>query len=149
MITSFDIKVEKMRKYCLYTDRCHKDVRTKLIKDKVYGDELEQIIGVLIEEGFLDEERFARAFVKGKFKQNKWGKKRILIELKKRSISPYCIRKGFEEISDEDYLKNVQRLWDKKFEQVKESDPYKKKQKVLNYLIGKGYEYEVVKEVMP
>jgi len=64
MVTEFDLKVEKMRKYCLFTDRCHKDVRTKLIKDKIYGDELEQIMGVLVEEGFLDEERFSRAFVK-------------------------------------------------------------------------------------
>ena len=148
MEMEFDLKVEKMRKYCLFSDRCHRDVRTKLIKDKIYGDELEQIMAVLIEEDFLNEERFAKAFVKGKFKQNKWGKKRIMMELKQRGISPYCIKKGFEEISDEDYLATVQRLWDKKFELVREANAYKKKQKVVTYLLGKGYEYEVVKEVM-
>ncbi|GLR18594.1 regulatory protein RecX [Portibacter lacus] len=148
MITEFDIKVEKMRKYCLFADRCHRDVRTKLIKDKIYGDELEQIMAVLIEENFLNEERFAKAFVKGKFKQNKWGKKRIMMELKQRGISPYCIRKGFEEISDEEYWEMARKLYEKKFDLVRETDLYKKRQKVLNYMISKGYEYEVVKEFM-
>lgn len=148
MVTEFEAKVEKMRKYCLFTDRCHRDVRTKLIKDKIYGDELEQIMAVLIEEDFLNEERFAKAFVTGKFKQNKWGKKRILMELKQRGISDYCIRKGFEEISEEDYLATIAKLWDKKWELVRESDVYKKRQKVMNYMIGKGYDYADVKSVV-
>ncbi len=145
MVTEFEVKLEKMRKYCLFTDRCHKDVRTKLIKDKIYGDELEQIMAVLIEEDFLNEERFARAFTIGKFRQNKWGKKRILMELRKRGISDYCVKKGFEEIDGEEYEEMIRSLWYKKWEVVREANQYKKKQKVINYMLNKGFAYDEVK----
>jgi len=141
-------KVEMMRKYCLYTDRCHKDVRSKLLKEKVYGDELEQIMAVLIEEDFLNEERFSKAYANGKFKQNKWGRKKIQMELRQRGVSDYCIKKGLEEIDDEDYDEMVGKLWEKKWEQTRESNAYKKKQKVMNYMIGKGYGYDEVKRVV-
>ncbi|WP_235297541.1 regulatory protein RecX [Portibacter marinus] len=141
----FDDKVEKMRRYCLFTDRCHKEVRSKLLKENIYGDELEQIMAILIEEDFLNEERFAKAYAKGKFKQNKWGKKKIQMELKQRGLSDYCIRKGFEEIDDDDYDEMIRSLWEKKWDQTREKNEYKKRQKVMNYMMGKGYGYEEVK----
>jgi regulatory protein len=148
METSFDLAVEKMRKYCLYSDRCHQDVRSKLIKDKVYGEELEQVMAILIEENFLNEERFAKAFLVGKFRQNKWGKKKIEMQLKAKQISPYCIRKGLEEIEDEEYIEVLERLWNKKFQTLRDADGYIKNQKVTKYLLGKGYGYEDVKRVI-
>jgi regulatory protein len=148
METSFDLAVEKMRKYCLYTDRCHKDVRTKLIKEKIYGDELEQIMSILIEENFLNEERYAKAFATGKFRQNKWGKNKIKMELKSRNVSSYCIRKGLEEIDDEEYLMVLEKLWHKKFATLKGGEEFVKKQKVVNFLVNKGYDYEDIKQLM-
>lgn len=148
METSFDIAVEKMRKYCLYSDRCHKDVRTRLVKDKIYGDDLEQIMAILIEENFLNEERFAKAFAVGKFRQNKWGKRKIEMELKNRSVSSYCIKKGLGEINDEAYFEVLEKLWHKKFATLKQGESFTKNQKVIKYLISKGYDYEDVKQVM-
>ncbi len=147
METSFDLAVEKMRKFCLYADRCHQDVRTKLIKDKIYGEELEQIMAVLIEENFLNEERFAKAFVTGKFRQNKWGKQKIKMQLKAKRVSSYCIRKGLEEIDEEDYINVLERLWNKKYLTLRDADEYVKKQKVIKFLLGKGYDYEDIKQV--
>lgn len=148
METEFDLQVEKMRKYCLYQDRCHSDVRTKLIKDKVFGDELEEVISILIQEDFLNEERFAKAFSIGKFHQNKWGKGKIKMELKRRKVSAYCIQKGLEGIPEEEYLTTIENLWSKKYAVVKGKSDYERKQKTAQFLLGKGYEYEVIKTLM-
>ena len=145
METSFDLIVEKMRKYCLYHERSHFDVRTKLIKDKVFGDELEEVMSVLITENFLNEERYAKAYAIGKFRQNRWGKIKIKMELKKIKVSDYCIRKGLEEISEEEYGETIKKLWDKKIDSLNDSNQYSKEQKTIKYLLNKGYEYEMIK----
>lgn len=148
MITEFDLKVEKMRKYCLYRDRCHSEVRSKLIQEKIYGDELEEIIACLIQENFLNEERFARSYVKGKFTQNKWGKVKIEMELKRLKVSPYCIKKGFEEINEELYRNTIDQLWEKKMKTTKGDSPFAKNKKVAQYLMNKGYGYEELSHLM-
>ncbi len=148
MVTAFDLMVEKMRKYCLYRDRCHFDVRSKLIKEKIYGDELEEIISILIEEDFLNEERFAKSFSVGKFRQNKWGRIKIELELKRRKVSSYCIKKGLEEIDEEEYLSVLESLWDKKFKSIDNADLYIKKQKVIRYLINKGFEISLINNLI-
>ena len=84
----------KMQRYCDYQERCHQEVRSKLIRMQVYGEELEQIMAILIEEDLLNEERFARSFARGRHRIKAWGRHRITRELKKRQISDYCIRKG-------------------------------------------------------
>ena len=96
--------LKRMQRYCAYQDRCHSEVRTKLIELGVYGDTLEEIMAELVIERFLDEERFARSYVRGKFRLKKWGRVRIKRELKLRKISAYCQRKGLEEIEEELFL---------------------------------------------
>ena len=86
----------KIQRYCAYQDRCHQEVRTRLLDMGVYADWLEEIIVQLIEENFLNEERFARSFARGKFRIKQWGRNRIRQELKKRNISAYCIRMAME-----------------------------------------------------
>lgn len=146
-MTEFDLLVEKMRKYCLYSDRCHSDVRSKLIKEKIFGDELEEVISILIQEDFLNEERFAKAFTIGKFHQNKWGKKRIEMELKRRKVSSYCLKKGLDSIPEEEYIEAIRQLWEKKYASLRDESEYTKKQKTTKFLIGKGYEYDVIKSI--
>jgi regulatory protein len=142
-ISKYDA-LEKLQRYCAYQDRCHQQVRKKLLDLGIYGDELEEIIAELIEEKFLDEERFARSYVRGKFRINKWGKIRIRQELKKRQISDYCIRKGMEEIPEEDYLEQIREVILKKEATLKEEDDYKRKHKLAAYAFGRGYEAELI-----
>jgi regulatory protein len=146
-ISKYDA-LEKLQRYCAYQDRCHQQVRKKLLDLGMYGDELEEIIAELIEEKFLDEERFARSYVRGKFRINKWGKIRILQELKKRQISDYCIRKGMEEIPEDDYIEQTREIILKKAATLKEEDDYKRKHKLAGYAFRRGYEAEVVWEII-
>lgn len=132
--------LEKLQKYCAYQDRCHKEVRTKLLELGMYGDDLEQIIAELITENFLNEERFARSYARGKFRMKYWGKRKIIQELKRRQISAYCIKKGMEEIEDETYEKKLFDLLEKKNATIREKNIYIRRNKLFNYAYRKGYE---------
>lgn len=136
----------KLQHYCAYQDRCHEEVRSKLMELSVYGDDLEEIMALLIEENYLNEERFARSFARGKFRLKQWGRIKIKQELKARQISDYCIRKGLEEISEEDYLMSIRFLIHKKLN--RENTFNQTKQKTAQYLIRKGYEAHLVWEII-
>jgi len=134
----------KLQRYCAYQDRCHKEVRTKLLDHGIYGDELEEIIVELIQENFLNEERFARSYARGKFRIKKWGKVKIRRELKMRQISDYCLRKAMEEIEEQEYEKTIDDLIERKWKEIKEKDDFKKKGKLARYLESKGYEKALI-----
>lgn len=134
----------RLQKYCAYQDRCHHEVRSKLLELKVYGEDLEWVMDELIKEKFLDELRFAQSFARGKFRNNKWGRTKIKIELKKRKLSEYCIRKGLEEIEEADYHETLEKLIQKKWERTKAKDHFQKRQKTAAFVIGKGYENHLV-----
>ncbi|MEM7106278.1 MAG: regulatory protein RecX [Bacteroidota bacterium] len=134
--------LSKLQKYCAYQDRCHKEVRTKLLDIGVRGYDLEWVIAELISEKFLDEERFARSFVRGKYRMKKWGRVKIRIELKKRQISDYCIRKGLSEIDQEEYEHNLRELLKKKLDTLS-GNSYQKKSKLAQFVIRKGYESDI------
>lgn len=136
----------KLQKYCAYQDRCHQEVRTKLIELGVYGDSLESVIVDLIEENFLNEERFAKSFARGKFRIKHWGRTRIRRELKMRNISAYCLKKAMQEIEEEDYRQKITTLLEKKNRTLRESNDYYRKNKLARYLIQKGYESSLVWE---
>jgi len=130
--------------FCAYQERCQEEVRSKLAERGVNGPEAEDLIATLISDGFLNEERFAASFVRGKFRLKKWGRNKILQELKMRKISPNCIKSGMKEIDPEEYWKILLQLTEKKWELVKENESLKKKHKVLQYLIGRGFEPDLV-----
>ena len=130
----------RLQKYCAYQDRCHQEVRSKLVEIGIYGDDLEEIIVDLIQDKFLDEQRFALSFARGKFRYKKWGRTRIRRELKMRDISDYCMKKAMAEIEEEDYIQTIQTLLTKKNQEVKEKNPFKRRKKLADYVIGKGYE---------
>ena len=130
----------RLQKYCAYQDRCHQEVRSKLVEIGIYGDDLEEIIVDLIQDKFLDEQRFALSFARGKFRYKKWGRIRIRRELKMRDISDYCMKKAMAEIEEEDYIQTIQTLLTKKDQQIKEKNPFTRRKKLADYVIGKGYE---------
>ena len=145
---SKDDALLKLQAYCAYQDRCHSEVRSKLLDLGIYGDDLEEIIVALIEENFLNEERFARSYARGKFRIKQWGRLRIRRELKFRKISDYCIRKAMEEIEEDDYRETLKQVILKKKKLTKETDPYKMRVKLIRYASGRGFEIEVIKEVI-
>ena len=134
----------KLQRYCAYQDRCHQEVRSKLIELGTYGQDLEDVMASLIEEKFLDEERFARSFARGKFRMKQWGRIRIRQELKMRNISEYCIRKAMEEISEEDYLKTLREVLERRASQIAEGDDFARKGKLAQYAMSRGFEGEIV-----
>ena len=138
----------KMQRYCAYQERSHNEVRSKLIEIGVYGDTIDQILIELIQENFLNEERFAKAFARGKFNMKRWGKVRIKQELKLHKISTYCMKKAMEEISEEDYLKTLKELVVKKNDLLHEEDNYKLRIKLFAYVHQKGYETELANKVL-
>ena len=143
-----------LERYCVYQDRCHKEVRKKLLEMRMIPDAIDVVIGHLIEHNFLNEERFAKAFARGKFNHKYWGKQRIVRELKQRQISAYNIKTALLEISDEDYMITFDTLSRKRIEQLsREKDKYKKRKKLIDYLIYRGWEgdlvYEKARELVP
>ena len=142
-----DDALNRLQRYCTAQDRCHSEVRNKLLKLKVYGHTLEEVMADLIRDGFLDEERFAKSYARGKHKINAWGKNKIHQHLKMKRVSDYCIRKGLQEIDDDDYRSTLAGLIRKRVGEDPNLD-YQEKQKLISYLLGKGYEYEVIKEAL-
>jgi regulatory protein len=135
----------KIKHYCAYQERAHAEVKQKLYGYGLYKNEVELLISQLIEENYLNEERFAIAFAGGKFRIKQWGKTKIKYELKLKQVSEYCIKKALKEISDEDYEKTLQKLTAEKLESLKsEKNIFTKRSKLQNYLVGKGYEFDVV-----
>ena len=143
-----DEALSKLQRYCAYQDRCHKEVRTKLLDLEIFGDDLEDIMASLISDNFLNEERFAQSYARGKFRIKKWGRIKIKIELKRKNISEYCLKKGLAEIAENEYIKTIYELIEKKERTVKAKNDYEKKRKIAAYLMRKGYESYLVWECL-
>ena len=143
---SFDEAQKVLEKYCAYQERCHKDVIDKLKKMRMIPEVIDTIIVYLIENNYLNEERFAKTFARGKFCIKKWGKNRIVRELKLRKISKCSIDSALKEIDPDDYLHTLDELVQKRIAQVAERNIYKKKRKVADYLLYRGWEPNLVYE---
>ena len=143
------IKTAKLKAaaFCAYRERTQQEVRDKLYGLGLHKDEVEELIAELISENFINEERFAIAFAGGKFRMKKWGRIKIMNELKRRGITEYCIKKAMGEIDEEDYETTARQLAQKKFRSLDDPDPLKKKFKVMRYLSGKGYENSLVQKI--
>ncbi|WP_068596530.1 regulatory protein RecX [Vaginella massiliensis] len=141
---------DKMAKYCLYQDRCHWEVEQKLNGFDLIPEAKEEIITKLYQYGFINEQRFTETFVRGKFNQKNWGRNRLKIELKKRQIPEKMIREALEtQIDSEQYFATLQQLAHKKYNLLKaERDSFKKQLKIKNFLAYKGYEYDLIQDVL-
>ena len=142
-----DEALKKLENYCAYQDRCHKEVQDKLKEMRMIPQAIDHIIYQLIQDKFLDEERFARSFARGKFRTKKWGKTRIVRELKLREITKYNINLALTEIEETEYLKTFEKLVKKRLKQLKtEKNLYKKKNKLMTYLQYRGWESHLIYE---
>ena len=137
----------KLQRYCAYQERCHSEVRQKLIDLKVFGDDLEYIITELIKTDFLNEQRYAEIYAGGKFRIKKWGKQKIKSHLKAKGVSDYCIRKGLEKIEDDEYIQCLILLIDKYKAERKNNNwsDSELQNKCIKYCLRKGYEYTLIK----
>lgn len=138
------IALERMQKYCAYQERCHSEVRHKLLSLGIYGDDLEEIIFDLIQENFLNEERFARSYARGKFRIKQWGRNKIIKELKVRQVSEYCMRMALEEIDEEEYLQTLKQLARKKWSEYRGMKNFERKGRLARYLASRGFESELI-----
>ncbi|MCX6310797.1 MAG: regulatory protein RecX [Bacteroidetes bacterium] len=138
----------KAESYCAYQERCQQEMRNKLYSWGLHENEVENVIADLISKNFLSDERFAKAFAGGKFRIKKWGRVKIRIELKRRKLSEYCIKKGLAEIDETEYLKTLRKVADEKTRETSEKNVLKKKYKVMNYLLSRGFESDLVREVI-
>lgn len=140
---------DKLAKYCAYQDRCHWEVENKLNEFHLIPEGRDEIIIYLIQNNFLNEERFAKSFVRGKFNQKNWGRIKIKSELKKRKIPSKLIDIALKEINSEDYFSRLEELFEKKKETLKsERESFKKKAKIRSYLLQKGYESDLILELL-
>lgn len=141
--------LEKIKYYCAYQERSHNEVRSKLLELEIYGNELENYISVLIDENYLNEERYACAIARGKFYYKQWGRNKILQTLKQQGVSTYCINKAMKEINEDDYVKTIQTLAEKKLDTLRsERNKFIKMTKLRNYLAQKGYEYDYINDML-
>ena len=144
-----DQALQKIRHYCGYQERCHAEVKEKLYSFGLYKKDVEEMISTLIEENYLNEERFALQFAGGKFRMNQWGRKKIEFELKQKHVSDYCIKKGLKEINDIQYRNTLEKLAQQKWEQLQdELNVFTRRKKVSDYLLQKGYEYSYISEIV-
>ena len=143
------VKEEKIKQYCAYQERSHQEVRSKLLSMEVYGNELENCMSMLIAENYLNEERYARAIARGKFRVKHWGRIKIKQALKQQQVSDYCIRQAMEEIDEDEYRHTLQALADKKRSTLEnEANDFVRQQKLKNYLLQKGYEFEYIMDTL-
>ncbi|NJC26788.1 regulatory protein RecX [Neolewinella antarctica] len=136
-----DQALEALQHFCAYQDRCHKEARQKLRELHCFGHEAEEVICDLIAEKYLDDERFARSFARGKFKIKRWGRMKITRELRQRDISAYCIKKGLSEIEPEAYQETMEKeLLRREKIATRGLHPYLKRKKLADYMFQRGYE---------
>ncbi len=135
----------KLMQYCAYQERCHSEVKEKLFGYGVYGDDADAIVSKLIEENYLNEERFAIQFAGGKFRAKQWGKVKIKHALKQKGLGEYCIKKALKEIDAGDYEQTLQKLADQQTRLLKsEKNIFIKKRKLQDFLLRRGFETDLV-----
>jgi regulatory protein len=134
---------QKLKQYCSYQERSHHEAEQKLWELGIRKDDQQEIIAKLIEEDYLNEERFALQYAGGKFRMKGWGKKKIQYGLKEKRVSEYCIKKALNSIDEEDYIKSLQKLAEEKYELLKNEQHLVRKRKTIDYLLQKGYESEL------
>jgi len=143
----------RIYRYCAYQERCHREVKNKLYELGLRTSEVDELMVTLIQDGFLNEERFAKAYAGGKFRMKHWGKIKIVQGLEQRGISAYCIKAGLKEIDPADYQQTLIQILTEKAEQLDEKNLFVKRNKVALYAIQKGFEPDLVwpllKELIP
>ncbi len=149
-VLSKEQALQKARHYCSYQERSHFEVREKLYSFGLHKNEVEEALATLIEENYLNEERYALQFAGGKFRMKQWGRVKIKYELKQKRISEYCIRKAIDSIDEEQYLATLEKVARKKWSSIRGVgvNQFVKMSKTTNYLLQHGYESNLAKQII-
>jgi|ERR1035441_7812474 regulatory protein len=140
--------LESARSYCAFQERCHSELKDKLYSWNLHKKDVEEIIAKMITEGFLNEERFAIAFAGGKFRIKKWGKEKIRQALKTKYVSDYSINKALGLLDEKDIKKTIKEIIARKSTQIKEPVAWKKKYKIAQYLLSRGFDKDMIWEIL-
>ena len=141
--------LQKAKHYCAYQERCHSEVKDKLYSFGMNKKEVDELLSNLIEENYLNEERFAIQYAGGKFRIKQWGRIKIKYALKQKQVSEYCIKKALAAINETDYKKTLQKLFDQKLKTLKiEKNIFIKKRKLQDHLIQKGFEADLIRKLI-
>ena len=143
--TFLEIK-QKMVNYCVYQDRCHQEVAQKMHDFLLIPEAKDEILLYLMQENYLNEERFARSYIRGKFNIKSWGRNKIRNHLKFKGVPEKLINRCFDEIDDSDYERTLKKLYESYFSRQSGKE-YQKKSKTIKYLMGRGFEYEEILRV--
>lgn len=139
----------KIKHYCAYQERCHSEVKEKLYSFGLHKNEVDNLISQLIEDNYLNEERFAIQFAGGKFRVKQWGRIKIKYQLKQKQVSEYCIKKALAGIDSEDYQNTLSKLAELKLKTLKtEKNIFFKKKQLQDHLRMKGFESDLVNEIV-
>jgi regulatory protein len=144
---TFDEIKLKLVNYCVYQDRCHAEVEQKMREFMLIEEAKDEIILYLLKENYLNEERFTRSYIRGKFYIKHWGRNKIKINLKQKQISEKLINKCFDEIDESDYEKTLKKIFEDYYSKQTGLKEYQKKSKTIKYLMGKGFEYEKINDI--
>ena len=141
-----DLALKKILHYCDYQDRCKKEIFTKLNSFELDADDKAFIFDFLNDEGYINDERYCRSYVKSKLNLKKWGINKIKLSLIAKGIDRDIIDSVVSEIDEDSYKEELVKLLENK--KINESDPYKRKAKLIRYAVGKGYSLSMVMEVL-
>ncbi|WP_426667871.1 regulatory protein RecX [Mucilaginibacter sp. McL0603] len=147
-ITDEKTALAKAEHYCAYQERSQQEVRDKLYEWGLYSNIVEQVIMQLLAGNFLNEERFANAYTRGKFNQKGWGKNKIKQGLKFKKVSDPLIKKALNSINGDDYLLMLHKVIQKKATLLSEKDAYERKYKLHQYALSRGYENDLIADVL-
>jgi regulatory protein len=145
---NFTEALQRLRRYCAYQERSHQEVRKKLWDWGFDKEDTDKVCVQLIEENFLNEERFAKAIAGGKFRTKGWGKNKIVMALKSKGVSPNLVKASLKEIDQAAYRKKLQEILEKKDKSLKAEILPVRKQKLARFALGKGYEPDIVWELI-
>ncbi len=146
-LTFDEIKL-KLVNYCVYQDRCHYEVEQKMKEFLLIPEAKDEIFLYLIKENYLNEERFTRSYIRGKFYIKHWGRNKIRINLKQKGITEKLISKCMDEIDTDDYDKTLKKIYQEYFSRQKGLKDYQKRSKTIQYLMTKGYEYQTILDLI-
>lgn len=144
---TFEEIKQKLVNYCVYQDRCHAEVEQKMREFLLIDEAKEEIILYLLKENYLNEERFTRSYIRGKFYIKHWGKTKIKMNLKQKQISEKLINSCFDEIDAADYEKTIRKMFDDYYSKQTGLKEYQKKTKTIKHLMSKGFEYEKIIDI--
>ncbi len=146
---SKDEALQKIKQYCAYQERCHSEVKEKLYSFGLHKKDVDELLSNLIEENYLNEERFAIQYAGGKFRIKQWGRIKIKYALKQKQVSEYCIKKALSAINETEYKKTLQKLFEQKLKTIRgEKNIFIKKRKLRDHLMQKGFESSIVNELI-